>query len=173
MELGGATPTADCWKQKAGDQTSGSRGTEPPKAPGTVIYLDLTGRKNLNTFQVTERLPQVPSPSSLSTRLFSLRTVSSVQTSKSDSQSPGCCSILYPKSGNIQQMHRVGGLTKGLRPFWPLQQAPEAGRLTNHRHPLLTVWSTHYPLLPQGNDVLAKRIRSRQNTFYMCIKMSP
>lgn len=112
MELGGATPTADCWKQKAGDQTSGSRGTEPPKVPGTVVYLDLTGRKNLNTFKVTVRLQQVTSPSSLSTRLF-LRTVPSVQASKSDSQSPGCCSILYLKFGNIQQMHRVGRLTKG------------------------------------------------------------
>lgn len=113
------------------------------KAPGTVVYLDLTERKNLNTFKVTVRLPQVPSPSSLSTRLF-LRTVFSV---------PGF-QVRLAKSWLLfhfvpQFWERPGDAQgweahKGLSAFWPLQQAPEAGRLTNHRHPLLTVLV--YPL---------------------------
>lgn len=141
MELGGATLTADCWQWKAANQSKGS---------WRCLLLCPDWKKDFKHLQGHKEMATGAQPSPFSATLLSLKTVSSEPASKPDSQSPGCCSILYLKCGSIQQIDAQGwgggggAVTKGLSAFWPLQRAPEAGWLTNHGHPLLTVLA--YPL---------------------------
>lgn len=70
MGLGGV----GCWKWKAGEGRTdlggcGDRVTSTPKVRAFTRF-DLTGTKNLNTFRVTGRPLQEPSPSLFSTMLF-------------------------------------------------------------------------------------------------------